>query len=220
MRIIDPLHNTRIGVATVYGRPYYKFSQSLKQMNLRFDSLLPEQIHNYDGNIIFTTSLEAPKNSEKPILDEELFDKHPTVIRGKILQKLEPALEEDELVLGVDPGNRIGLSVFYYGKEIESSLHSSVDGLVSHIITILAELRAKRKIVKIGNGSMGIARQISSLLNLRFCSSFELEFVDERKTSLKIKNYNQRGKRDRLSAKYISQREGYRHFILPLSITG
>jgi len=47
-----------------------------------------------------------------------------------------------------------------------------------------------------------------------------LEFVDERKTSLKIKNYNQRGKRDMMSAKYITQREGYRHFILPLSRTG
>lgn len=220
MKIIDPLQNTRIGVATLYGKPYFKFSKSLKQMNLRFDSLLPEQIHNYDGNVIFTTSSETPKDSEKLILNEELFDKHPTIIRGLILQKLELALDEDELVLGVDPGSRMGLSVFYHGKEIESSLYSSVDELVSHIITILAELRAKRKIVKIGNGNMKIARQIATLLNLRFCSSFELEFVDERKTSLKIKNYNQRGKRDKLSAKYISQREGYRHFILPLSITG
>ena len=67
---------------------------------------------------------------------------------------------------------------------------------------------------------MNIAKEIVTMLNLRFCSSLELEFVDERKTSLKIKNFNQRGKRDMLSAKYISQREGYRHFVLPLSITG
>ena len=78
----------------------------------------------------------------------------------------------------------------------------------------------KRKIVKIGNGNMKIAKQIVTVLNLNFCSSFELEFVDEQNTSLKIKNFNQRGKRDMLSAKYISQREGYRHFILPLSMTG
>ena len=67
---------------------------------------------------------------------------------------------------------------------------------------------------------MKIATQIVRMLNSKFCSSFELEFVDEQKTSLKIKNFNQRGKRDMLSAKYISQREGYRHHILPLSITG
>ena len=85
---------------------------------------------------------------------------------------------------------------------------------------ILAELKATKKIVKIGNGNMNLAKKITTTLNLRFCSDFELEFVDERKTSLKIKNYNQRGKRDMMSAKYITHREGYRHFILPLSRTG
>ena len=32
----------------------------------------------------------------------------------------------------------------------------------------------------------------------------------KKKTSPKIKNFNQRGKRDMLSAKFISQRDGYR----------
>ncbi len=137
-----------------------------------------------------------------------------------MMQRLNPDFEEEDLIFGVDPGERIGLSIFYYGKEIESSFHSSVEELVFHIIQVLGGLRAKRKIVKIGNGNMQIAKQIVTVLNLNFCSSFELEFVDEQKTSLKIKNFNQRGKRDMLSAKYISQREGYRHFILPLSMTG
>ena len=217
---INPLNNTRIGVATTYGRPYFKFTNSLKQLNLRFDSLLPEEIPYYEGGIILTTQKEAPLNSSKPMLYEEILDKHPTVIRGLILQKLGLRFEKEELVIGVDPGNRIGLSIFYYGIEIESSLHSSIDSLVFHMITILAELRAKRKIVKIGNGNMILAKEIGMLLNLKFCSSFELEFVDEHKTSPKVKNYNQRGKRDKLSAKFISQRQGYRHYILPLSITG
>jgi len=34
------------------------------------------------------------------------------------------------------------------------------------------------------------------------------------------KNFNQRGKRDMLSAKFISHREGNRQLILPLSRTG
>jgi len=136
------------------------------------------------------------------------------------MQKLNQTFKDENLILGIDPGQRIGLSVFYYGKEIESSFHSSVEELVFHIIQLLGGLRAKRKILKIGDGNMNISKQIVAMLNLKFCSSFELEFVDERKTSLKIKNFNQRGKRDMLSAKYISQRDGYRHLILPLSITG
>ena len=137
-----------------------------------------------------------------------------------MIQKLHLDYEEKDLILGIDPGERIGLSVFYYGKEIESSFHSSIDELILHIIDILGNLRAKRKVIKIGNGNMNIAKKIEKLLNLRFCSSFELEYVDERNTTLKIKNFNQRGKRDMLSAKFISQRNGHRYSILPLSMTG
>ena len=84
----------------------------------------------------------------------------------------------------------------------------------------MAELRAQKRILKIGNGDMIIANKIVQLLNLKFCSNFEIEFVDETNTTLKIKNYNQRGKRDMLSAQFITQRTGYWRSILPLSITG
>jgi len=220
IKIIDPLQNTRIGIATTYGKPYFKFSKSLKSLNLKFDSILPEQISTYEGDLILTTKKETPDNTTKTILHEDILEKHPTIIRGIIIQKLELGFEQDDLVIGIDPGSRIGISILFCGKEIENSLYNSIDDLVSHVINILAELRAKRKLVRIGNGNMEVAKKISTLLNLKFCSSFELEFVDERKTSLKIKNFNQRGKRDMLSAKYISQREGYTHFVLPLSITG
>ena len=220
MKNIDPLLNARIGIATTYGKPYYRFSTYLRTLQLSFDSILPEEIFDYSGHLVLTTKKESPKNCEKPLLHEDIFEHHPTVMRGIMIQKLNINFEEDNLILGIDPGKRIGLSVFYFGQEIESSFYSSVEELVLHIIRVLGGLRAKRKILKIGNGNMVIANQIVSMLNLKFCSSFELEFVDESKTSLKIKNFNQGGKRDMLSAKYISQRDGYRHSILPLSMTG
>lgn len=192
----------------------------MKGLDLPFDSILPEEISNYKGNLIFTTRNESPLKCEKPILYEDVFDQHFTVIRGLMVQKLNLNYDEDDLIMGIDPGQRIGISVFYFGKEIESSFHSSVEGLVLHIIEILGKLRAKRKIIKIGNGNMEIAKNIEKMLNLKFCSSFDLEYVDESKTSLKIKNFNQRGKRDMLSAKFISQREGFRYSILPLSLIG
>ena len=169
--------------------------------------------------MVLTTRQETPTECEKPILHEDIFEKHPTVIRGLIIQKLDLGYNQD-LIIGVDPGKRIGLSIFYFGREIENSFHSSVEEIVLHIIGVLGGLRARHKIVKIGDGNMNMAKEIVTMLNLKFCSSFELEFVDERKTTLKIKNFNQGGKRDMLSAKYISQREGCRHSILPLSITG
>lgn len=220
MLIINPLNYSRIGIATTYGKSYYRFVNSLKKLNLSFDSLLPKDITNYEGSLVLTTRKEFPKSCDKPILYEDVFDNHITIVRAMMIQKLNLDFQEDELILGVDPGQRIGLSVSYSGREIENSLHSSIEKLVLHIVTILGKLGARRKVVKIGNGDMKIAQEICDMLNLRYCSSFELEFVDEKKTSPRMKNYNQRGKRDMLAAKFISQREGYRHFILPLSMTG
>lgn len=192
----------------------------MKNLNLSFDSILPEEILEFSGQIVFTTRKESPRKCEKVLLHEDIFEHHHTVIRGMMIQKLNQNFKDENLILGIDPGQRIGLYVFYYGQEIERSFYSSIEKLISHIIHILGGLRAKRKILKIGDGSMNISKQIVTMLNLKFCSSFELEFVDEQKTSLKIKNFNQRGKRDMLSAKYISQRDGYRFMILPLSMIG
>jgi len=207
-------------VATVDGRSYFKFVNTLKFLKLNYDSVLPEEITSSDKRLILTTARESSKIPTELVLFDEEFDYDHTVIRGKMVQKLESGIHHSSLIIGIDPGNRIGLSVFYYEKEIESSIYTSVDDLISHIVKVLVGLNAERKIVKIGNGNMKIAQQIANSLNLRFCSHFELEFVDERKTSLRVKNYNKRGIRDKISARYITQREGYRHLILPLSRIG
>lgn len=220
MNGISALQDCRIGIATTYGKSYFQFVKTLKSLNLKYDSLVPEDIPTYQGSLIFTTEDESPKSAAQAILNEEILQQDPTVIQGIIIEKLDSGLNQSELLIGIDPGQRIGLSVTYLGKEIERGLYTSPDDLASHVAKILGGLRAERKLVRIGNGNMQVAKQITSLLNLRFCSHFELEFVDERKTTKKIKNYNRRGQRDMLSAKFIAQREGYRHFILPLSRTG
>ncbi len=166
-----------------------------------------------------TTLSEAPKSTKILVLYEDILNFEPTIIRGLIMQKVASHYS-DELLIGIDPGKRIGLSIYYYGKEIERSFNTSIDDLASYLVRIFVGLRAKRKLVKIGNGDMKLAKKITNLLNLKFCSDFEIEFVDERKTSVKIKNYNQRGKRDMLSAKFIARRDGPRHLVLPLSRTG
>jgi len=193
---------------------------TLKHLKLSYDSVLPEEIASSDKRLILTTVRESEKIQSNLIMFDDEFDYDPTIIRGKIVEKLDSGIHHSSLVIGIDPGSRIGLSIFYREKEIESSIYTSVDDLISHIVKILVGLNGKWKVVKVGNGNMKIARQITNLLNLRFCSHFELEFVDERKTSLRVRNYNKRGERDKISARYITQREGYRHLILPLSRIG
>ena len=220
MSIISYPPQNNIAVATVSGRSYFKFINILRRLELNYDSILPEEITSSDKRLILTTIRESSKIPTNLVLLEDEFNYHPTIIRAKIVEKLHSGINDTSLVIGIDPGSRTGLSVFYYEKEIESSIYTSTDDLVSHIVRILVGINAQRKIVKVGNGNMKIALHIVNSLNLRFCSHFELEFVDERKTSLKIKNFNRRGKCDKMSARYITQREGYRHLVLPLSRTG
>ncbi|MFQ6024978.1 MAG: hypothetical protein ACE5JT_00475 [Nitrosopumilaceae archaeon] len=220
MSSIAHLKQNQIVVATVYGRPYFKFIKILKLLHLKYDSLLPAQIKNSESRLVLTTTKEARKISSNLFLYDDAFDQDLTVIKGLIVEKLQLDSSENELIIGIDPGERIGLSVVYFQKEIQRSIFVSVEELIEHVVKILAGLKANKKIVKIGNGNMKTARQIVNLLNLKFCSHFELEFVDEHKTSPKIRNYNKRGKRDMLSARYITQRDGYRHLVLPLSRTG
>jgi hypothetical protein len=181
---------------------------------------MPDDIPNYHGSLIFTTENESPRFASQVILNEEVLKEDPTVIQGIITEKLDSGLNRSELLIGIDPGQRIGISVNYLGKEIERGLYTSPEELASHVAKILGGLKAEQKLVRIGNGNMKVAKQITTQLNLKFCSHFELEFVDERKTTKKIKHYNKRGKRDMLSARFIAQREGYRHYVLPLSRTG
>jgi hypothetical protein len=167
-----------------------------------------------------TTEKEAPKQLSIPMLFDEILNKDPIVVKGIITKMLNSQTNSSKLVLGIDPGERIGVSVTYLEHEIARTFFVSMDKLILYLITIMAELPASRKIVKIGNGDMKTATKILHMLNLKFCSKFEIEFVDESSTSLKIKNYNQRGKRDMLSAQFISQRSGITKSVLPLSIIG
>lgn len=207
---IGPFGDARIGIATAYGRPYYRFSRLLRIIGARYDSILPEEIESYAGSLVLTTRKEAPPGSTKSMLFEEALALQPAVLQGRILEKIERGTG-GKLVLGVDPGSSSGLSVHYFGREIESSLHPSVEELISRMIMIMTGLQAERRIVKIGNGNMSMVREIGTKLKAKF-PLFELELVDERSTSPKIKNFNQRGKRDRLSARYITQREAYGHY--------
>ncbi|MHB8602879.1 MAG: hypothetical protein ACYC6W_01065 [Nitrosotalea sp.] len=192
----------------------------MRRLKLNYDSVLPGEITSSDRRLILTTMSESSKMPTSLVLLDDEFNYHPTIIRAKIVEKLQSGINDNSLVIGIDPGNRIGLSIFYYEKEIESSIYTATDDLISHLVQILVGINARRKIVKVGDGNMKIALHIVNSLNLRFCSHFELEFVDERKTSLKIKNYNKRGERDKISARYITQREGYRRLVLPLSRIG
>ena len=87
--------------------------------------------------MVLTTKKESPVNCDKILLHEDILEHHPTVIRGIMIQKFKLDFEEENLILGIDPGQRMGLSIFYYGIEIESSVHNSIEELIGEVKRIL-----------------------------------------------------------------------------------
>lgn len=204
------LGGMRVGIATVQGRPYYRFAAALRRIGVRPDSILPGDIPSYGGDAVLTTRAEAPRAARAAMLFEDAPGLGPAVLAGRLLRCLPAPLPGagEALVAGIDPGSRIGLSVSYRGCEIESSLHASPARVAARVAAIFGGLEAARRTVRIGDGSAAAALRIAELLGSRCAAPLELELVDERRTSPRLKSCNQGGRRDRMSALYISRRQG------------
>ncbi|WP_337863031.1 hypothetical protein [Nitrososphaera sp.] len=196
-----------MAVATVSGRSYYHITKALKSMEVGYDSLSPEQAAASDAKIVITTRAEADRVGHKKnvILDSELDA--PAVAKAKILRGIHGAPVDDQLVIGMDPGNRIGISAIYMHEEIASMVESSPQAAVEQVAALLGGIASRRKVVKIGDGKIMMAKQIAWALKKKFHDGVEVEIVNEYGTSQNAEA-NRRGARDRSSARTIAFRTG------------
>jgi len=61
---------------------------------------------------ILTTLKKSPKKCEKILLHEDVFEHHPTILRDVMMQKLNLNFKDENLILGVDPGQQISYPYF------------------------------------------------------------------------------------------------------------
>lgn len=199
----------KITVATVYGRSYYKIINALKLMDLRFESLSPQQAAESNAKIIITTKDEAEIVRRKDVLLDTELDRYPILLKAKVLRSIMGSYHDDQLTIGIDPGNRIGISIIYLHNEIDSVVESSLNSTIQLISVLLSGIRSEKKIVRIGDGNITMANQIASMIKTKFNDLVDIEIVDERGTSLpQNTDANRRGIRDRSSARTIAFRRG------------
>ena len=198
--------SNQIVVATVEGRPYYKIVSMLKAMNISFSSLSPEEASRTNAKIIITTKNEASLFARQDLIYDFELDTFPPVFKALLLKNLNGNYFEDILVVGVDPGNRIGIYVFYLHTELYSTVQSSLKDAIKFITNILSCIKSSKKILKIGNGDSikcnHIAQEVKNLNK-----SVRIEIVNEFGTSRNILP-NCRRNRDVGSAKSIAMRPG------------
>jgi hypothetical protein len=129
--------------------------------------------------LVLTTCAEAGDYGSRAVFVEELDD-NPFVFKGQILSRLTNAKET--LLMGVDPGTRIGMAVYYGNANLEYVTFDSVNGLRAGVTSFIRKVPAKKKVVRIGNGNRALAMAIAlSLMNE--VSYAIVEVVDEAGTS-------------------------------------
>ncbi len=183
-------------------------------MELQFDSLSPEEAAASKAKVIITTRDEAGIVNRKGVvmmLDTEL-EKYPAIAKAKILRSIIGDRADDQLVIGIDPGSRIGISAMYLHQEIASTVESSPEDAIDQVSAMLGGIESHRKMVKIGDGNITMARHIARMLKMKFHDHVNIEIVDEHGTSQNT-DANKRGARDRSSARTIAFRSG-KSFIL------
>jgi hypothetical protein len=208
----EELSYRKVTVATVRGRPYYNITCALRLMELQFDSLSPEEAAVSNAKVIITTQDEAGIVNKKGVvmIDTEL-EKYPAIAKAKILRSIMgDRVVDDQLIIGIDPGSRIGISAIYLHHEIASAVvESSPQDAISHVAAMLGGIESRKKVVKIGDGNIAMAIQIARMLKMKFKDSISIEIVDEHGTSLPQNiDANRRGVRDRSSARAIAFRSG------------
>jgi hypothetical protein len=201
--------NDKITVATLNGKSYYKIINTLKLLQLNYEELSPLEALNSYSKIIITSKEESPIFKKKNIIVDSELNENPVIIKAKILRKLIKSHTYDQLTIGIDPGNRIGISIFYIYDEIESVVLSTIESTLNFIIKILSGINANKKVVRIGDGNINMARTIAFLIKSNFKDLVHIEIVNEYGTSsIQNNESNRRILKDKSSARLIAFRNG------------
>jgi hypothetical protein len=178
---IDELVMRIIKVATDDSNAYYDIVSRLKKTHLRFSSLSPGQAVDSAKDLVITSRTEASAFGGGAVTIEDLND-DPLIMEGQLLSRL---LDESRrnLLIGIDPGSRIGMAMFYDGRELGTMTSNSVERSVESLATLAKEVPHSSLSVKIGGGEPKSSLRLASLLREKLPSSASVEIVDESGTS-------------------------------------
>jgi len=193
---------SRICVATSEARAYYTLVSRLKRAGLPFSSALPGSDFR-DWDLVLTTAEEAGRLGEKALALEEL-DENPGIFRGQVISRLSG--ESDVILVGVDPGKRTGMAVFYGQAKLASSTFDSVGTVCSRIGAFARGIPSSRVLIRVGNGNRSVASRLVDGLR-REVPDATIEVVDESGTS--TRSPKMKGvQRDQVAAARIAFRKG------------
>lgn len=192
----------RVCVATSRARAYYSIVSRLRKAGIPFVSLVPGNEHP-ECDLVLTTAAEAEPYGIRALTIEAL-DEDPFVFKGQILSRLTGGKET--VLIGVDPGARIGMAVYYGDTNLAFGTFGSIVGLCSKAGAFVRGVPSKGSMVRIGNGNPALAVKLAEALTKEVPQAV-IEVVDESGTSARsVKMKGVQG--DQSAAARIAFRKG------------
>ena len=189
-------------MATSKAGAYYALVSRLRRADLPFSSTLPD-FDLDDCALILTTAGEAGRFGPKALALENL-DEDPGIFKGQVVSRLTGA--GDVILVGVDPGKRTGLAVFYGQTKLAFNTFDSAGAVCSHVRAFALGIPSSRMLVRVGNGNRAMATRLVDGLRKEVPDA-TIEIVDESGTSTgssKMKGVQ----RDQVAAAKIAFRKG------------
>jgi hypothetical protein len=203
----------KVAVATVEGKAYFLIVNELREQNVPFISLVPGEAVPVETKVVLTTEKENRLIKHEKILifnNESELDN--LVNEAKRILQGKEAYER--ILIGIDPGEAMGLAVIADGKVIEERNCFSAQELVNNIIKTIRNVSfsVTNVSVRIGNGVPSY-QELLEALDYALPHQVALEVVGEAGTNKPLnENKHSRGIRHISSAIRIAGRTGY---ILP-----
>jgi len=198
----------KVAVATVEGRAYFLIVNWLREQNIPFVSLVPGDPVPAEVKVVITTPSEKQKVGYERTLvftDEKELEYFTVEIKRILLGKEA----YQNIVIGIDPGEAIGLAAIGDGKVIEEDNCFSIPEVVHSITKTIRKVNFSLTAVsvKVGNG-VPVYREILEALDDALPPEVNLEVVGEAGTNKPL-NRRSRGVRHISSAKRIAGRAGH-----------
>jgi hypothetical protein len=192
----------RICVATSKARAYYALVSRLRKAGLPFSSIVPESDFG-DCDVVLTTEGESDRFGGKAMALERL-DENIGIFKGQVVSRLGG--DEDVILVGVDPGKRTGVAVFYGRVKLASSTFVSSAAVCSRVAAFSKAMPTSRILVRVGNGNRSLAARLAEEVG-REVPGAMIELVDESGTS--VRTAKMKGiQRDQVAATKIAFRKG------------
>jgi hypothetical protein len=181
-----------VAVATVEGKAYFLIVNALREQNIPFMSIIPGEPILTRVKLVITTEKEKDLvNYDKIFVFhdendlENLISDIQRILLGKELY--------DKIVIGIDPGEAIGLAVLADGKVIGENNCFSTYELSQSVLKSIKNISFAdtHVLVKIGNGTP-IYRELLENLDDTLPIQVELEVVSEAGTDKPQKRHTRK----------------------------